>query len=226
MTKIYIVRHCEAAGNIDRVFHGLTDSNISENGQKQLDCLSLRFKDIKLDAVYASPLKRTRLTAGAVNKYHGLPIKIDPSLIEINGGVIEGLPWKELPVKYPEYAKQWNLAPHEFAPEGGESMLEVYQRGFDSVRNIAQQNPGKTVAVASHGCVIRNIICRAMNLEIDNLNTVEWCDNTGVTLLQFDNELNCSLEFFNDISHLSEGLSTFAKQSWWQKDRRQNLEFD
>jgi len=226
LTKVYIIRHCEARGNIDRVFHGLTDSDISENGRKQLDCLSERFKNIELSAVYASPLKRTRLTAEAVNKYHDLSINIDYDLIEINGGVIEGLPWKELPVQYPEYARQWNLAPHEFAPQGGEAMSSVYMRGLDSVCKIAQQHAGKTVAVVSHGCVIRNIICRAMNLPIDELNTVEWCDNTAVTLLQFDDEFNCNLMFFNDASHLSDELSTLSKQSWWQKDKRNNLEFD
>jgi len=226
LTKVYIVRHCEAEGNINRIFHGLTDSNISENGLEQLKCLAERFKNIKLDAVYASPLKRTRLTADAVNKYHGLPINIDPNLIEINGGVIEGLPWKELPVKYPEYARQWNLAPHEFAPENGESMSSVYERGFNTVLKIAQQEVGKTVAVVSHGCVIRNLICRAMNLPLDQLNTVDWCDNTGVTLLQFDDEFNCELVFFNDASHLSYEISTLSKQSWWQKDKRNKLEFD
>ncbi|MDD4700387.1 MAG: histidine phosphatase family protein [Oscillospiraceae bacterium] len=226
MTKVYIVRHCEARGNIDRVFHGITDSDISENGQSQLDCLAERFKNIELNAVYTSPLKRTRLTAEAVNKYHGLPINIDSNLIEINGGVIEGLPWKELPEKYPEFARQWNLAPHEFVPENGEAMSQVYRRGLDSIRKIAQQQSGKTVAVVSHGCVIRNIICRAQKLSIDQLNTVEWCDNTAVTMLEFDDEFNCNLVFFNDASHLSEDLSTLSKQSWWQKDKRNNLEFD
>ena len=40
MTKIYIVRHCEAMGNLERKFQGLTDLDISDLGKKQLKALS------------------------------------------------------------------------------------------------------------------------------------------------------------------------------------------
>ena len=39
MTKIYIVRHCEAIGNVKRIFQGSTDLDISETGAKQLEYL-------------------------------------------------------------------------------------------------------------------------------------------------------------------------------------------
>ena len=63
MTSIYIVRHCEALGNVMRIFQGLTDLDISENGAKQLEYLKERFSGIQLDKVYSSPLIRTRKTA-------------------------------------------------------------------------------------------------------------------------------------------------------------------
>ena len=49
MTKIYIVRHCEAIGNVKRIFQGSTDLDISETGAKQLEYLKKRFADIPLD---------------------------------------------------------------------------------------------------------------------------------------------------------------------------------
>ena len=36
MTEIYLVRHCEAMGNVKRLFQGSTDLDISETGEKQL----------------------------------------------------------------------------------------------------------------------------------------------------------------------------------------------
>lgn len=33
MTRIILIRHCEAEGNIKRVFQGHTDADISENGR-------------------------------------------------------------------------------------------------------------------------------------------------------------------------------------------------
>ena len=56
MTTIYLVRHCEAMGNINRIFQGHTDEEISENGRMQLERLAERFRGIHLDAVYSSPL--------------------------------------------------------------------------------------------------------------------------------------------------------------------------
>ena len=92
MTTLYLVRHCEAEGNTARVFQGSIDRDISPNGQKQLDRLAERFRDVPLAAVYSSPLLRAYKTAQAVNRYHGLPIVTDDRLKEINGGVWEGLP--------------------------------------------------------------------------------------------------------------------------------------
>ena len=39
VTKVTVIRHCEAEGNSKRVFQGHTNAAISENGQKQLDLL-------------------------------------------------------------------------------------------------------------------------------------------------------------------------------------------
>lgn len=203
MTDLYLIRHCEAIGNRDRTFQGVSDCDITELGAKQLEHLAERFKNIKPDAIYSSPLKRAYLTAKAANKYHGLPIiKVD-GLIEIDGGEIEGISWVDFPVTRPEIEYAWSFEPHNFHPKGGESMRSVYVRSWEAVRKIISENDGKTVFIASHGCTIRNIICNALGRPIEELNTVNWADNTGVFHLRFKNadELPQILTF-NDISHL------------------------
>lgn len=225
-TTIYLVRHCEAMGNIDRLFHGNTDSDISEKGREQLSRLAERFREIPLDAIYSSPLKRTRLTAEAAGKYHGLPIVIEDGLIEINAGELEGMAWADFPVKYPEIAKSWNSEPWKFAPNGGETMAQVYERIWEAVNRIVNANQGKTVAVASHGCAIRNLLCRASGKPIEKLADIDWCDNTGVSILTFDESGNCTIVMQNDISHLEGGLSTLEGQMWWRKEEMEKLIFD
>lgn len=226
MTRLYIVRHCEAMGNINRIFHGITDSKISERGVEQLKFLSERFKDIKIDKIYSSPLERTRKTADAVNKYHGLPVIIKENIIEINGGCIEGLPWKQLPELHPELAKDWNLEPHNFAPEGGESMRQLHQRIWEAMNQIIDESRGQTVAVVTHGCAIRNFLCRVMGYPIERLPEVEWCDNTGISMLEVDDHNNFSIGFINDITHLPPELSTFSHQNWWRRENIERLSFD
>ena len=93
MTRIILVRHCEAHGNTISVFQGHTDSDISGNGAAQLELLALRCRNMPIDAIYSSPLKRAFRTAEAINQYHHLPIQIEPRLIEINGGDWEGKSW-------------------------------------------------------------------------------------------------------------------------------------
>ena len=100
-TTLYLVRHAEAEGNWRRTFQGHSNSDVSEKGYRQLEYLARRFADIPLDAVYASPLKRAYETAKAIDRAAGLPIVTDDGLMEINGGAFEGVPFAELPLRFP-----------------------------------------------------------------------------------------------------------------------------
>ena len=66
-TKIFLVRHAEAEGNLFRVAHGQYDSVITPRGYRQLAYLRERFKNQRLDAVYGSDLTRTHTTASTVD---------------------------------------------------------------------------------------------------------------------------------------------------------------
>ena len=59
MTRIYIIRHAEAEGNLYRRIHGQYDSLVTPLGYRQIQALEKRFQDIHLDAVYSSDLFRT-----------------------------------------------------------------------------------------------------------------------------------------------------------------------
>lgn len=216
MTRILLVRHCEASGNTQSVFQGHTDCEISGNGEIQLELLGLRCRNMPIDAIYSSPLKRAYATACAVNKYHNLPIQIDPRLIEINGGVWEGVSWAELPRLFPDESEAWNKRPHEFTPQGGEPMRSVYNRMWEAVTDIVRSNQDKTICIASHGCAIRNFLCRAMDKPIEQLNDVGWCDNTAVSIIDFDGELRSHVVLMNDASHLTPEMSLFTHQTWWK----------
>ena len=48
MTRIYIVRHAEAEGNLYRRIHGQYDSLVTPLGYRQIEALSRRFQDIPM----------------------------------------------------------------------------------------------------------------------------------------------------------------------------------
>lgn len=206
VTRLYIVRHCEATGNVAKTFQGRTDCDVTECGQKQLDCLSERFKNIHIDAVYSSPLIRAKKTAKAIVGDRNIPIYTEDKLIEIDGGEIEGVCWVNFKYTHPVIEYTWGQEPHLFHPNGGESMQSVYKRTWEAVLKIVKENDGKTVAIASHGVAIRNIMCHAENKKIEELKSVAWSDNTGVYLLEFDGSEIPKIIINNDTSHLKEGL--------------------
>lgn len=206
MTEIYMVRHCEAMGNVKRLFQGSSDLDISEIGAKQLEYLKNRFKDIPLDTVYTSPLIRARKTALAVIGDRDLKPIDEKGLVELDGGIVEGKPFVETFNSIPGLADTWDNHPEDFAPEGGEKMRDAYERIWNTVKNIAAQNAGKIVACTTHGGVTRCLLCRLLKGDITKLSEMPWSENTAVTLIRFDDELNPEVVFCNDTTHLPEEL--------------------
>lgn len=202
MTNIYLIRHCEAMGNKMRLFQGSTNCDISDTGAKQLEFLGERFKNINLDAVYSSPLIRTQKTAHAVADNHNLPVIIRENLVELHGGVVEGRPFQEAFNSIEGLADTWNNHPQDFAPQGGEAMRDAYVRIYDEILSLAQLNRQKTIAAATHGGVLRCLMCRVLYNDINRLKDVPWCENTAVTLLSIDDDNKISVNFFNDYSHV------------------------
>lgn len=216
-TTLYLVRHAEAEGNWKRTFQGHIDSEVSEKGWTQLDYLARRFEQVRLDAVYSSPLKRAWATAEAINRFAGLPITPERGLMEIDGGAFEGVPFAELPARYPEENARWDNTPWLFKAPGGESMRHVFERMQMTVDAIVRANPGRVIAAASHGCAIRNYLCYALGWPLERIADVCWCDNTAVSLIEFDGGFRPHPVYLNDASHLPEHASTFATQSWWRQ---------
>lgn len=214
--RVIVVRHCEAEGNVKRVFQGNTDSDITENGAAQLERLSERMRDVDFDIIYSSPLIRAFKTAQAANKYHNRPIIKDSGLKEINGGEWEGTPWGVFDTSNDEQTYNWQNEPHNFTPKSGESMREVFGRMRDTVLKIARRHPGQTVVISTHGCALRNLLCWAKGRPIEELKNIGWCDNTGISVIEINNKLEPTILVENDASHLDESISTFAKQDWWK----------
>lgn len=216
MTKIYLVRHAEAEGNVYRRIHGQYDSRITPNGLRQVEALRARFQDIPIDACYASDLNRTCVTARAVYLPKGLELRRDRRFREVNLGRWEDIPFGWLERFEPERMTQFNKEPQLWSVKDSETFPEYTQRFLTALREAAEENDGKTIAVFTHGCVLRGVQYL--------LGGNEWppyCDNTAVSLLDYENGA-FQIEYLNDSSHLSDELSTFARQKWWRTggDRR------
>ena len=108
--------------------------------------------------------------------------------------------------KYPDFKDMWQNHPEDFAPENGETMLTAYERIWNTILRLAKENKDKTIACATHGGVIRCLISRLINDDINELVTIPIGLNTSVSLIEFDDNFNFTLKFWNDNSHLSDEL--------------------
>lgn len=206
VTRIYVVRHCETEGNTKKVFQGHCDLPITKLGESQLIALSKRFDGICLDKIYTSPLPRAYKTAEAVRGKRELEIIPYDGLIELNGGVLEGKPYEEIYNTFPGFREMWLNNTQDFAPENGETMVDGYDRIWNSVLDIAQKNKGKTVAVTTHGGMVRCLLTRLLEGTIQNMVKVPWAGNTSVSLVEFDDDFNPTLKICDDTSHLDDNL--------------------
>lgn len=217
-TRIYLIRHAEAEGNLYRRSQGQYNSNVTALGRVQLSALAERFRGVPLDALWSSDLNRTQSTASAVRKYHPeLELHLEPRLREIDVGVWEDTPWGNIARDYPEQMEFFSHDPARWSVPGGEPYEAVQARMRAVMGELAEKYPGGSVAAVSHGLAVRSLLCSIFGIPSDRIDSMPYGDNTSVTLVTVeDGEL--AVEWYNDASHLDErGLSTFARQGWWRK---------
>jgi len=84
-TRLYLIRHAQSEGNTGE---DLTtgDPDLTSVGRTQAERLGKRMKDARLDALYASPLRRTQATAFAIADVTGLEVVPKADLREVTLG--------------------------------------------------------------------------------------------------------------------------------------------
>ena len=228
MTIIYLIRHAEAEGNLFRRAQGHWNGKVTDRGRRQIDALAERFRGVKIDAVYSSDLDRTVATAGALLRGRELELVTTPRLREINMGVWEGEPWGNITYRWPEQMYLFNNEPERWFVPGCESFGEVQERMTKVILELAAKHEGGTIAAVSHGMAIKIFLMGAMGVHSGEGEPMLHGDNTAVSLLEVEDG-RISVKYYNDNSHLGEGLSTFAQQRWWRdtkKDDPTSLRFE
>ena len=216
MTKIYLIRHAEAEGNLYRRMHGHYNGLVTSKGHVQIKLLKKRFEDIKIDAVYSSDLQRARDTAAAIYEPKNLKLNTSDKLREVKMGVWEEKTWGTSTYYDPVMHKYFNHDPGKWQIEGGESYYDVRSRMYEYISEAAKNHAGEAIAVVSHGFAIRAFICQIKNIQSHEVHKLPYCDNTAVTALHFEND-QFDIEYYGDATHLDAQMRTLANQSWWRE---------
>lgn len=217
MTKIYLIRHAEAEGNLYRRSQGHYNANVTALGKRQIAALGERFRDIPIDALWSSDLYRTQSTATAILKYHPhLTLHTTPRLREVCMGQWEDSPWGNIDRADHEQMEYFTYDPARWRVPGSERYEDVIARIKMAVLELAERYNGKTIAVVSHGFAIRSLLCHLQGIPSAEFSRLPYGDNTSVALLEAEGD-SLSALWYNDNSHLGEELSTFGRQHWWRQ---------
>ena len=198
VSKISLVRHGETAANTGGVWHGSTDTPLSDRGREQAKRVGAHFASSPgpYSHIYASPLQRARHTADAIAGGLGLTIQERPGLKEFDLGSWEGKTYKELHGDYKLWEHMKN-DPH-FAPHGGESPQQVVDRYVGNLRTIADAHVDEHVIVVGHGGALSMALAELIEGAYTAWGKV--MNNCAVTELWFEPEPR--VERFNFIEHL------------------------
>jgi probable phosphoglycerate mutase len=150
-TILTLVRHGETPANVEGIWHGSIDTQLTEKGLRQAERVARHLANTRprAAAVYASPLTRSRLTARAIANALGTEPRIEPDLTEYHLGSLEGLSYRELTAKHRLFERMREDPDH--APGGGESPRQVAERYAGALRRIAAAHPDENVIVVGHG---------------------------------------------------------------------------
>lgn len=205
MTEIYLTRHGQTIWNLTKRLQGSANSELTEDGIERAKILAKRLKDINLDYIYTSPIKRAYETALILKGSRNIDVICEPGLRELSFGEYEGYTEEELLKEGRGYeiAKIFKGEMNIRCPKG-ETLEELYERVGISLDKILAQSDNKKILIVSHGMALKAIV----NYFRKNEGFFEEIMGQ-VTLSKVISDNNeFKFEFINDGSHFNEDIKS------------------
>jgi len=201
-TTVVLVRHGVTPHTLEKRFSGgLASSNpgLSDEGRAQVRAVADWLGPLaeRVDAVVASPVRRTLESAEIIAESLGHRIQVEPGFAEMEFGVWDGLTFGEVGERYPAELKAW-LGSVDVAPEGGESFSTVQQRVLDGLGRLREQHAGRTVVVVSHVTPIKVLVADAVSAPLEAVFRMELTP-ASVTVLSYFADDRASMRMYNAL---------------------------
>jgi broad specificity phosphatase PhoE len=191
-TTILLIRHGETAWNREKIFRGVYDIPLNENGRAQASHLARALASRSIDVAYSSPLSRARETARIVLEPHRIQAAVHEGLKDFNYGKWTGLQDELVASKWSEEHARWTAEPHKVRPPDGDTLQEVFDRAFDALEEIAQKHDGQTAALFAHRVVNKLLVLGMLTLSLERfpfirqdnccLNEFEWTAKSYIVI--------------------------------------------
>jgi probable phosphoglycerate mutase len=164
--RVFLLRHGLTDWNAERRLQGQLDLPLNAVGLRQADQLGQALAGEDIAAIYSSDLLRARQTATPLAQALALPVHTDPMLRERHFGRLEGLSYQEIDDRFPQDARGWRQREPGFAPGGGETLSNFFDRAVAVVARLAAPHVGESIALFSHGGVLDCLYRAATGLDL------------------------------------------------------------
>jgi probable phosphoglycerate mutase len=164
--QVIFVRHGETEWHAENRYAGLSDVALTARGHAQGRALADWAAQADLDAVWASPLTRSRETARDSAERAGVPVQVDPRLLEVDFGIAEGLTRAEMEDRFPADLAAFQSDPVEHHFPKGENPMEAVDRYLTFLADLEADHPDGRVLVVGHSTAIRLTLCHLLGVPL------------------------------------------------------------
>ncbi|WP_406445901.1 bifunctional RNase H/acid phosphatase [Streptomyces sp. NBC_01613] len=199
-----LLRHGETPLTPQKRFSGSggTNPSLSEVGRDQAERAGAALaRRGTIQAIVASPLARTRETAGIVAAHLGLEVSVEDGLRETDFGAWEGLTFAEVREQYPDDLNTWLGNPEAQPTGGGESFAATATRIAATRDKLVAAYAGRTVLLVTHVTPIKTFVQLALGAPTESLFRMEL-SAASLSAVAYYADGNASVRLFNDTSHL------------------------
>lgn len=171
MTTFLLIRHALHDYGGHRIAGRTPGVHLSSEGKRQAEALAARLSQQTIHALYTSPMERTQETADLIAAGHGLTPQIAPQIIELDFGDWTTQDLEEL--RPQESWRQFNAYRSGSPAPNGELMLQTQARIVNFMLEIRAQHEDQTVALVSHGDVIKSAVAYFLGVPLDLFQRIE-----------------------------------------------------
>ena len=176
-TTLVLVRHGVTPHTVEKRFSGgLASANpgLSDEGRDQVRAVAAWLAPLaeKVDAVIASPVRRTLESAEILAEVLGKAVEVEPGFAEMEFGTWDGMTFLEVAEQRAGELDAW-LGSLDVQPGGGESFRVVEERVLAGLQRLLDAHAGKTVVVVSHVTPIKTLVAHAVDAPLESVFRME-----------------------------------------------------
>lgn len=204
VTRLFLVRHGQSAGNAAGRFGGHSPTPLSELGKRQAEITAKTLARERIEAIYSSDLLRAVQTAQPLAAILDLPVISTSAFRERKVGVLEGLTFDESKAQFPkDYYALVNRSVHHVITDG-ESYSQLLRRATRALHEVLRTHAGENVVVFSHTGAICFLTLHLMGAINRHTKTTPWLvtSNCGINRFEIRGRNNIRVHAFNDTRHL------------------------